>query len=85
MSTAEKHSIFLAAEDAFESELVGAVAMAAAERLGSTSGPAAEAFVRDLLSLAAVERTDVAWERYGGPVVDAFLADLEEFRAEQRR
>jgi len=85
MSTAEKQPIFLAAEVAFESEVVGAVAMAAAERLDATTGPAADAFMSDLLALAALERTDIAWERYGGPAVDAFLSDLEDLRADRPR
>jgi hypothetical protein len=85
MSVPAKHPVFLAAEAAFDSEVLGAVAMAAAERLDATDGRAQEAFIADIRALAEASGADTAWERYGAPAVDAFLSDLEDLRADQPR
>ena len=85
MSTPEKHEIFLAAEDAFESEVIGAVAMAAAEQIGATTGRAAEHYITDLRAIAAGMTPDAAWERYGSTGVDALISDVDDLRVERAR
>jgi hypothetical protein len=79
MSDTEKHPIFVAAEAAFDSELLGAVAMAAAERLDETENTA---FAIDAAALANLLGPDTAWERYGAPAVDVFVHDLLTLRSE---